>query len=121
MCGWSFSANVLQDEFAGALARLVRGAVVVDVAHHPALGGMGEEVLHLGIGGRRRIRTYTVTKYDFIGSASGAVNHYLEGTEYPSLGLHSWKTVSGQRGEAVWYGNDLALVNDEPESSGGAS
>lgn len=66
-------------------------------------------------GGKTFRRIYNVTKYSFHGAASGAVNHYLEGTEYPGLGLHSWKKIYGQRGDAEWYGNDLTLVDDGPE------
>lgn len=72
-------------------------------------------------GGRTFIRTYTVTKYFWHADASGAANHYLEGTEYPSLGLRSRCSISGQRGTAEWYGNDLTLVSDEPEGGSSAS
>ena len=72
-------------------------------------------------GGRTFIRTYTVTKYFWHADASGAANHYLEGTEYPSLGLRSRCSISGQRGTAEWYGDDLTLVSDEPEGSSSAS
>lgn len=72
-------------------------------------------------GGRTFIRTYTVTKYFWHADASGAANHYLEGTEYPSLGLRSRCSISGQRGTAEWYGDDLTLVSDEPEGGSSAS
>ena len=70
-------------------------------------------------GGKTFRRIYTVTKYSFHGAASGAVNNYLEGTEYPGLGLHSWKKIYDQHGDAEWYGNDLALVDDGPEPADG--
>lgn len=68
-------------------------------------------------GGKTFCRTYTVTKYVFHGAASGAINKYLEGTEYPGLGLHSWKNIHGQRGDAEWYGDDLTLTDDGPEQT----
>jgi hypothetical protein len=67
-------------------------------------------------GGRTFVRTYKVVKHIFHGDASGAVNHVLEGTEYPALGLRSTHRVSGQRGMAVWY-TDLTLQSDAPEES----
>ena len=72
-------------------------------------------------GGKTFCRTYTVTKYVFHGAASGAINNYLEGTEYPGLGLHAWKTIHGQRGDAEWYGDDLTLTDDGPEPTLGGS
>ena len=65
-------------------------------------------------GGKTWIRTYTVTKHVWHGSASGAVNHYFEGTEYAFLGLRSQLRTYGQRGDAEWYGYDLTLVSDLP-------
>lgn len=72
-------------------------------------------------GGKTFCRTYTVTKYVFHGAASEAINNYLEGTEYPGLGLHAWKTIHGQRGDAEWYGGDLTLTGDGPEPTSGGS
>ena len=65
-------------------------------------------------GGKTWIRTYTVTKHVWHGSASGAVSHYFEGTEYAFLGLRSQLRTYGQRGDAEWYGDDLTLVSDLP-------
>lgn len=67
-------------------------------------------------GGRTYVRTYTVTKHVYHGSASGAAEGYVGGTEYPSLGLRGELATSGQRGSAKWYDNDLKLTKDEPES-----